>query len=127
MNSIIAIICCACLLLVWYLISKCQKYDLKELFIKIGISVLFVVVALIATLKSNTFSLFHILVITGLLLGLIGDILLDLKYVDKERTVGYSYGGFIVFGIGHILYMIAIIMHFYNGKILFIISSLLSV
>ena len=108
-------------LIVWYVISKSQKYDVKELFIKTGISFLFLVVSLVASYSSGNFSIFNLLVILGLALGLIGDILLDLKYVDNERTVGYTYGGFIAFGIGHILYITALCITFYNGNILFII------
>ena len=111
-------------LLVWYLISKCQKYDLKELFIKTGISVLFIVVALVASYSSNKFNLFNVFIITGLVFGLIGDILLDLKYIDLERTTGYTYGGFIVFGVGHILFISGLIMTYYkSGGFLFIILS----
>ena len=112
-------------LLVWYLVSKCQKYDLKELFIKTGISVLFIVVALVASFSSGHFSIFNVLIIIGLMFGLIGDILLDLKYIDIERTKGYTYSGFIVFGIGHILFITALIMNFYQGNILFIILPIL--
>ena len=108
-------------LIVWYVISKSQKYYIKELFIKTGISFLFLVVSLVASYSSGNFSIFNLLVILGLALGLIGDILLDLKYVDNERTVGYTYGGFIAFGIGHILYITALCITFYNGNILFII------
>ena len=112
MIACIIIIGIAALLTVWYVICKCQKFDLKELFIKTGISVLFMIVALIASTKSNNFSLFNAFVLGGLLLGLVGDILLDLKYVDREREDGYTYGGFIAFGIGHLLYMAGLIYMF---------------
>lgn len=113
-------------LIVWYVISKCKKYDLKELFLKTGVSLLFVVVAVIATLSSEKFTLLNAMVILGLVFGLVGDILLDLKYVDVERTKGYSYGGFIVFGIGHILYMIGLISTYYQkGGVLFIILPII--
>jgi len=105
----------AVFLLVWYIICKSRKYDLKELFLKTGISLLFVIVALVATISSNKFTIFNLLVILGLIFGLVGDILLDLKYVDYDRTVGYSYAGFITFGIGHILFITALIMNYYNG------------
>ena len=96
----------ALILLVFYIMFKCKKYDMKELFIKIGISILFVVVALIATLNSNSFSIVNVFVILGLVFGLIGDILLDLKYIDLDRTDAYTYSGFIVFGRGNVLYII---------------------
>lgn len=114
----------AFLLLIWYLISKCQKYDLKELFIKTGISLLFVILALVATLNSNKFGIFNVLIIIGLVFGLIGDILLDLKYVDKDRSDGYSYAGMISFGLGHILYISAIIMNYCKGNALYIILAI---
>ena len=115
----------AVILLVWYLICKCKKYDLKELFIKIGISLLFVLVALVATYKSGKMTIFNVLVIIGLVFGLIGDILLDLKYIDLERSMGYTYSGFIVFGIGHIMFMSAMIMNYYqSGGALYIILAI---
>ncbi len=43
----------------------------------------------------------------GLVLGLIGDILLDLKLVYKEHENEYLIGGFISFGLGHICYILA--------------------
>lgn len=124
MMACFIIIGIALVLLVWYLISKCQKYDLKELFIKLSISLLFVVVALVATYDSKNITIFNVLIILGLVLGLIGDILLDLKYVDKDRTDGYSYAGFIAFGIGHILYITAIIMNYSKGSALYIILAI---
>ena len=122
MVSSFIIIGIATLLMVWYIISKCQKYDLKELFLKIAVSTLFIVLALVATYNSGKFTIFNVLVISGLLLGLLGDVFLDLKYVDKERTKGYTYAGFIVFGVGHILFITALIIeYFYEANALFII------
>ena len=125
MITFFIIIGIAVILLVWYLICKCKKYDLKELFIKIGISLLFVLLALVATYKSGKITIFNVLVIIGLVFGLIGDILLDLKYIDLERSMGYTYSGFIVFGIGHIMFMSAMIMNYYqSGGILYIILAI---
>ena len=111
----------AVVLLFFYVYFKSKKYDLKELFLKIGLSFLFIILALIATINSNKLSTFNILITIGLLLGLLGDIFLDLKYIDLERSDAYTYAGFIVFGIGHILYIIALIMNYYDGNIIFII------
>ncbi len=126
MIGCLVIIAVAIPLIVWYVISKCKKYDLKELFLKTSISLLFVVLAVVATLVSGKFTLLNGLVILGLVFGLVGDILLDLKYVDIERTKGYSYGGFIVFGIGHILFITALIATYYQkGGIWFIVLPIL--
>lgn len=125
MISCFIIVSIASILLVFYILSKCKKYDMKELFIKIGVSTLFLVLALVATLNSNKFSIFNLFIILGLTFGLIGDILLDLKYIDLQRTDAYTYSGFIVFGIGHIMYMSAMIINYYqNDGILYIILAI---
>ena len=116
----------ALILLVFYLIAKCHKYDLKELFIKIIISFLFILTALVASCASGKFNIYNLLVIGGLVFGLIGDILLDLKYIDMERTIGYTYGGFIVFGLGHLMFMSTLILAFYQkGHPWYIVSAVI--
>ena len=126
MVGCIIIISIAVILLGFYIFFKSQKYDLKELFLKTAISFLFILTALTATICSEKFSVFNVLIILGLLLGLIGDILLDLKFIDLERTKGYTYGGFIVFGVGHILFITALIMNFYiQGGVIFIILPII--
>ena len=124
MTSCIIIVCVAVALLVWYIYSKNKKYDLKELFIKTGISLLFVTLSLVATFCSGKMTLFNVFVIIGLTLGLIGDILLDLKYIDVNRTKGYTYSGFIAFGLGHIMFISALLMNYYNKSILYVLLAL---
>ena len=124
MISCLVIVGIAIILLIFYIIFKCKNYDLKELFLKISISFLFVLLALVATYKSNKFDVFNLLIIIGLLLGLLGDIFLDLKYIDTTRTKGYTYGGFISFGIGHILFIIAMLL-MYRTSIPFIILAII--
>lgn len=126
MVSAIIIVSIAFLLLVWFIYEKSKKYDLKELFIKTAISVLFVFLALITTYNSGTFTIFNVLVIMGLVFGLLGDILLDLKAIDLERTKGYTYTGFITFGLGHILFITALIMKYYKGEVLYIILAIIT-
>ena len=111
--------------LIYFISVKCKGYGLKELFLKTAVSLLFITLALVATLNSNKFTIFNLLVIGGLVLGLVGDILLDLKNVDLERTVGYTYGGFITFGLGHMLYVSALIINYFKGNALYIIFPIL--
>lgn len=51
-----------------------------------------------------------IFVVFGLVMGLIGDIVLDLKviYAGKKEDAIYLTGGMVSFGIGHIFYFVAI-------------------
>lgn len=55
-----------------------------------------------------------IFIVGGLIMGLIGDIILDLKVVylkSKEEGV-YLTGGMVSFGIGHVLYFVAMLLYF---------------
>ena len=55
-------------------------------------------------------------VILGLICGMLGDILLDLKSVDETRSESYLNFGMLAFGIGHIFYIVfAILLVGANG------------
>lgn len=51
---------------------------------------------------------YFIFVITGLVCGMIGDILLDLKRLYKQDSEVYLNYGMLAFGLGHIMYFMAI-------------------
>lgn len=120
----------------FYVFEKCKSYSLKSVFIKCVASLLFIATAIAASAQNNG----HILsnfVIAGLIVGLLGDIFLDLKYVYPKDSKLYTYAGFIVFGIGHILFVTGLMLQFYGngnmlyflipiaGSILFVIINLL--
>ena len=100
--------------LVFYLCEKCNKYSLRGVLIKSVVSILFIATAIAATLQNPGHKL-SILVISGLILGLLGDIWLDLKYVYPQDDKLYTYAGFIVFGVGHILLIIGMLLEFFSG------------
>ena len=100
----VALIGCGVIGLVFYLLEKCHRYSLRGVLIKSVVSLCFLAVAIL-----NGFIVF------GLALGLLGDIWLDLKYVYPKDSKAYTYSGFIVFGIGHILFVTGMMMEFYEG------------
>ncbi len=51
-----------------------------------------------------------IVILLGFVLGLVGDIVLDLKVVYRESSDIYLNAGMISFTIGHVVYLIAVIM-----------------
>ena len=55
-----------------------------------------------------------IFIVAGLVMGLIGDIVLDLKvvYLRSPEEGAYLTGGMAAFAIGHILYLVAILTYF---------------
>ena len=115
----------AALVLVFYIIEKCKAYTVKSVLIKFVVSLLFIGVALVAA-YSNGGQILNPFIIVGLLLGLSGDIWLDLKYVHKEHDKIYSYAGFIVFGVGHIFFITGMYLQFFNNEhVLYIILPLI--
>ena len=52
----------AFILMIYYIILKSKKYDAKELMVKISVSLLFVALALVASLKAGSFSLINVLI-----------------------------------------------------------------
>ena len=107
------------ILLTLFLVDKCKKYSVRETAIKSFTSVCFIGVALCnyyLAIKNGEINTFGIFIIIGLLFGLLGDIWLDFKYVFKEQNIVFTKLGFLVFGIGHIFYIIGMIVNFYNGE-----------
>lgn len=86
--------------------------------IKTLASLFFIATAIAALIENNTVSYDRIiipgaLIIMGLVLGLVGDITLDLKITYQKMIKDsdtYTFAGMVSFGIGHILYIVAISM-----------------
>ena len=70
--------------LVFYLLEKCKNYSLKGVLIKTIVSLFFIAVALASAYQNNNHVL-NVFVISGLIMGLLGDIWLYLKYVYPKE------------------------------------------
>ena len=107
--------------LVFFLSEKTKRYSLKATLIKATCSLLFIATASISV-RIHSDHVLPLYVLLGLTLGLLGDIFLDFKYVYKEHDKPYSYAGFLMFGLGHILYISGLFHEFYHGEnILYVI------
>jgi uncharacterized membrane protein YhhN len=61
----------------------------------------------------------------GLLLGLTGDVWLDLKFVYPRHDGIYTYAGFTAFGIGHVLYITGLLIQYARpGALWYVLAAL---
>jgi uncharacterized membrane protein YhhN len=89
-----------------FCIFRDENSGMKALFLKTAASVFFVLTAVFAVSADSIGA--AVLIIPGLLFGLLGDILLDLKFIDKPNSDAYTFGGMGAFFIGHIFYIAAL-------------------
>lgn len=102
-------------------------YSVKNLIFKSVSSLCYLLTAVFALINNSNAYTYGSLIIMGGALGLVGDILLDLKGVYKEHESIYLKGGFIFFLVGHIFYICAVV---YSVKIkwwIVLISAVISV
>jgi uncharacterized membrane protein YhhN len=100
--------------LIMFLVYRDRKGSLKALLYKTVASFIFVLVAFASFMvnSSEGAAPFAMLIMMGLVCGLIGDILLDLKIMYTESSSLYQHGGMIAFFAGHLFYLTALIIFF---------------
>jgi len=121
--------------LVLFLLTRDKNGSIIATFLKTITSIMFIIVALVSMIDSGRFINQVILIVIGLIFGMIGDILLDLKVYFKSlnNTNNVSikdsdylmYFGMLSFGIGHIMYITSTYM-LSNNLWLYLIISLIS-
>lgn len=101
--AIVGGIICA-LLATTFIIVRVQKGGMTAIYLKALASVGFVGLGLVMFFGYAPADWKSIFVILGLVMGLVGDVLLDLKVVQKEKSDTYLNWGMLAFGVGHIFY-----------------------
>ncbi len=105
----------------WFAYEKVKGYSLKAVFIKTVCSLLFIALGIYGAFKSG-YHVFSPFAISALIVGMLGDIALEMKYVYRQNDKELTYAGFILFGVGHILYVTGLFLEFYHKQsILYVI------
>ena len=120
---------CGAAALCIYIREKIRAYSVKAVLLKSLVSALFIAVGIYGAWHSASMGNAAPLcpfVLLGLVFGLLGDIWLDLKYVFPEKDEVFTYAGFCVFGIGHVFYILGLLLSFRpEGHPLYIVLPLL--
>ena len=91
-----------------FLVLRVKKGGIAALYAKAIASCCFIATALAAMNRNRVFLEFGTLILAGLILGMLGDIWLDLKWIYLKDKNSYLYAGFISFLLGHLCFITAI-------------------
>ena len=92
-----------CVLFCWFRAKEANVYSLV---LKIMSSLCFILSGIFAVITTKDLSI-SLYIVVGLVFGLIGDILLDLKIMYPQDDQQYFNAGTVVFMFGHIFYFLA--------------------
>ena len=101
-----------------FLVLRVKYGGLKGLYSKAIASFLFLLTALSAAAVNPGHEVYAGLIVFGLVLGLSGDIWLDLKWIYEKDMEKFLNAGFIAFMIGHVFYIGAIYKFAGNWSVL---------
>lgn len=103
------------ILLLVFLVFRVKEKRVIAVIIKSVVSLMFIITAIVAWKTStNPNHPFGICVLVGLILGLFGDVFLDLKYIVLKHELLFTILGFIAFALGHTAYISGLFTFFYN-------------
>ncbi|MBE6720410.1 MAG: lysoplasmalogenase [Ruminococcaceae bacterium] len=98
-----------CIMSLIFCINRAKGFSIKNLMLKSVSSLCYLLTAVFAVILNPETSVYGSLIIFGGALGLVGDILLDLKGIYRKDESAYLKGGFIFFLVGHLFYSAATI------------------
>ncbi len=101
-------------------------FSVKNLLFKSVSSLCYLLTAVFALIHNSSAYTYGSLIIMGGAVGLVGDILLDLKGIYKAEEKVYLKGGFIFFLVGHIFYISAVSYSIKMNILWFLLSAAIS-
>ena len=112
-----------------FLIVRDRNGSVQALLFKTLTSFLFISVAFASFMVNPNLGVatLTMLIMMGLICGLIGDIILDLKIMYKDSSSLYQHGGMVAFLVGHLFYLAALIIYFGFNWLPLVIAVVLAV
>lgn len=112
-----------------FLILRDRRGSVEALIFKTITSFFFLCTAFTAFVvnQASANMLFYMLISMGLICGLIGDIVLDLKIIYKESSSLYQFAGMTSFLIGHVFYLTALFIYFGFNWLPLVLALIISV
>ena len=108
----IVILALGALAVSFFIYKKIKNYNIGAVIIKIIASLGFVLLGVFSFYHTGRHIL-SIFLVTGSILGMLGDIFLGLKHVYKENSKLYVKAGFLSFALGHIFYVSGMFSEFF--------------
>lgn len=93
-----------------FCVLRAKKANVLSLAFKTISSVFFILGGIFALKVSNVFDIAQLLIIAGLVFGLVGDIILDLKIMYPEKSDAYFTFGTLSFAFGHVFYFVSALL-----------------
>lgn len=98
---------------IFYVRLKLNQPSLKALILKISTTLLIICFSLFCILNQTDNLNVGVLIVIGLIFGLIGDMVLDLKLIYPKDDEFYTFLGFGSFILGHLLYIGYFLLNFH--------------
>ncbi len=94
---------------VFFTVRRTVKVNYSDLAIKVAASSLFVATGIAAIISNPDVNLtFALMIVMGGVLGVLGDVFIELKWIQKENSDTFLTFGFITFMLQHVLLVIAV-------------------
>lgn len=98
---------------VFFTIRRTTKVNYSDLAVKVGASSLFVATGVAAIISNPDVDLtFALMIVMGGVFGLLGDVFIELKWINKENSDTYLTFGFITFMLQHVLMVAAVFIRY---------------
>lgn len=111
-----------------FLLKRDRKGSINALLLKTLTSFMFILTAMTAFFANMQIDVvqYFALVSVGLMCGLIGDIMLDLKVIYKGSSSIYQFAGMTAFLIGHLFYLSALYSQYFFNIFPLIFAAILA-